>query len=239
VLKNVLTEPIGIRTADLYPVAADLKAMQDYMVEKMGLGQKVDIDGFLDLRFADQACAGHIPPKDAKTTLQPGTFLEKARKHRSQSSMSKIMIGKEGKYLFTGVAGEEYGIGIMNIREIVGRQHLTQIPDSPPYIRGVINLRDTIISVLDLNIWFGREAIELGDRIAIIIVENEIADTVLQLGIMVENVTEIVEISSVNVEPVPPMMAHAEYLLAMAKINNQAKVLLDVNRIVHETCAAA
>ncbi len=236
VLENVLTEPIGIRTNDLYPVAADLKAMQDYMVDKMGLGQRIDIDTFLDLRFATQACAGHIPPASVKTTLKPGTFLEQTRKHRRTGSMSKLMIGKEGKYLFAGAAGEDYGIGIMNIKEIVGLQPLITTPQAPPYIRGVMNLRGSIIPVLDLNLWFGRQAIELGDRIAIIIVETELGGSLCQLGIMVENVTEIVNISADNVEPVPEMMAHAEYVLAMAKLANQAKILLDVNRIVLETC---
>jgi len=236
VLENVLTEPIGIRTNDLYPVAADLKAMQDYMVDQMGLGQRVDIDGFLDLRFADRACAGHIPPANARTTLQPGTFLDKARQHRQGNSMSKLMIGKEGKYLFTGAAGEEYGIGIMNIKEIVGLQPLVTTPEAPHYIRGIMNLRGSLIPVLDLNLWFSRPAIELGDRIAIIVIETEQNGSPCELGIMVENVSEIVDISADNVESVPEMMSHAEYMLAMAKINQQAKVLLDVNRIVQETC---
>lgn len=236
VLENVLTEPIGIRTNDLYPVAADLEAMQDYMVEKMELGQRIDIHAFLDLRFAGQACAGHIPPAETKTSLQPGTFLEKTRTLRRAGDLSKLMIGKEGKYLFAGAAGEEYGIGIMNIKEIVGRQPLIEPPESPHFLRGVINLRGSIIPVLDLNLWFGREPVEMGDRIAIIVVETELAGSPCQLGILVEKVTEIVDISADKVEAVPPMMAHAEYVLAMAKLSNQAKILLDVNRIVQETC---
>ncbi len=238
VLENVLTEPVGIRTNDLYPVAADLKAMQEYMVAKMNIGQRTDIDQFLDLRFAEVACQGKIPAKGAKTSLEPGTFLKKVRKARSGGGMAKIMIGKEGKYLFTGAAGEEYGIGIMNIREIVGRQQLTELPESPPYIRGVMNLRGSLIPVLDLNIWFGRQPIEQGDRIAIIVVESGDSDQLNRLGIMVESVTEIMDISAGDVEAPPEMMAHAEYILAMAKIKEDAKVLLDVNRILQESCAA-
>jgi purine-binding chemotaxis protein CheW len=105
-------------------------------------------------------------------------------------------------------------------------------------MRGVMNLRGSIIPVLDLNIWFGRPEVEIQDRIAIIVVESGEGEEALRLGIMVENVSEIVEISAANVESVPGMMAHAEFILAMAKINSEAKVLLDVQRILQTACAA-
>ncbi len=238
VLENVLTEPAGIRTGDLYPIASDLKAMQTYMVERMGLGHPVDLDAFLDLRFADLACQGHLPPKGKKTSLAPGTLLHKVRSARSGGDLSKLMLGKEGKYLFTGAAGEEYGLGIMNIKEIVQLQSLTALPDSPPHIRGVMNLRGSIIPVLDLNLWFGCDAIVPGDRTPVIIVETGEGSQKTSLGILVENVTEIIDISAADVEATPVVMSHAEFILAMAKIKGQAKVLLDVHRLVQKACAA-
>lgn len=232
VLENVLTEPVGIRTNDLYPVVADLKAMQDYMVSKMGIGSPVDIDTFVDLQFANQACPGKAATAPQKSSLAPGTFLQKVQLARSGGDMSKLMLGKEGKYLFTGAAGEEYGIGIMNVIEIVGRQELTVLPDAPPYMRGVMNLRDELIPVLDLNIWFGHPPIEMGDRIAIIVVETKIGTDRERLAIMVENVTAIFDIEAKDVEPAPESMQHSRYILAFAKVDGQAKVLLDVHQVI-------
>ena len=236
VLFNVLTEPAGIKTDNLYPVASDLKAMQEYLHNKMELGSLIDVDSFLDLRFADQAC-DNKPAADRPTTLNPAGFLEKVRAARTGESMAKKMIGQEGQYLFASAAGEHYGIGIMTIREIVSNQPLIKVPEAERYIRGVMNMRGTMIPVLDLNLWFGYEAIQENDRTAIIVVEQEFGDALVPLGIMVEGVSEIVEITAENVEPVPEMMAHAEYILAMTKINNNARTLLNVQRIISQAAA--
>ncbi|OQY19515.1 MAG: hypothetical protein B6I36_03985 [Desulfobacteraceae bacterium 4572_35.1] len=231
VLENVLTEPVGIKTHDLYPAVIELKAMQDYMVNKMGIGSTVDIDTFVDLQFANQACAGNIPDSNQQSRLNPGTFLAKASQARSGGDMSKLMLGKEGKYLFTGAAGEEYGIGIMNVVEIVGRQQLTELPDAPECLRGVMNLRGDLISVLDLNVWFGYPPIEMGDRIAIIVIEVQLGSELERLAVMVEKVTEIFEINASDVEAAPDIM-NSKYILAFAKVDGDAKILLDVHQVV-------
>jgi len=101
-----------------------------------------------------------------------------------------------------------------------------------------MNLRGSIISVLDLNLWFGCEAIVPGDRTPVIIVETGEGSQKTSLGILVENVTEIIDISAADVEATPTVMSHAEFILAMAKIKGQAKVLLDVHRLVQKACAA-
>ncbi len=231
VLFNVLSEPAGIKTNDLYPVASDLNAMQEYLHNKMDLGSLIDIHAFLDLQFANKACS-HIPDANQPTTLVPASFLEKVRKARAGESMTKKMIGKEGQYLFATSAGEEYGIGIMTIREIVSNQALIKVPEAEPYIRGVMNLRGLMIPVLDLNLWFGYEAIEENERIAIIVVEKEVGGESVALGIMVEGVSEIINVTADDVEAVPEMMAHAEYILAMTKMRGEVRTLLDVQRII-------
>ncbi len=231
VLFNVLNEPAGIKTDDLYPIVSDLNAMQEYLHNKMDVGSLIDIHAFLDLQFADKACA-KIPPADQPTTFAPESFLDKVRAARTGESMAKKMIGKEGQYLFATSAGEEYGIGIMTIREIVSNQDLIKVPEAEPYIRGVMNLRGIMIPVLDLNLWFGYEPIEENDRIAIIVVEKEVGDESVALGIMVEGVSEIIDVTAENVESVPEMMAHAEYILAMTKMKGEVRTLLDVQRII-------
>lgn len=232
VLENVLTEPVGIRTHDLYPAVAELKAMHEYMSSKMGIGSPVDIDAFVDLQFANQACPGKSAATKQKSSLALGTFVDKVQQARCGSDMSKLMLGKEGRYLFTSAAGEEYGIGIMNVIEIVGSQELTILPDSPSYMRGVMNLRGDLIPVLDLNLWFAHPAIEMGDRIAIIVVETQIGAEKERLAIMVEGVTSIFDINANDVEAAPDNMP-SKFILAFAKVGNEAKVLLDVHQVIH------
>ncbi|MEA3465834.1 MAG: ABC transporter substrate-binding protein [Thermodesulfobacteriota bacterium] len=237
VLQNVLTEPAGIRTHDLYPVVADLKAMHEYMISKMNIGSPIDFNTFVDLQFANKACPGKSATVKQKSNLSPGTFVSKVQQAHSGSDMSKLMLGKEGKYLFTSAANEEYGIGIMNVLEIVGRRELTILPDAPAYMRGVMSLRGDLIPVLDLNLWFGHPAIEMGDRIAIIVVETQIGTEKERLAIMVEGVTSIFDINAQDVEPAPDNMP-SKFILAFAKIDSNAKVLLDVHQVILSATSA-
>lgn len=237
VLKNVLTEPDGITTNDLYPVRADLDKMQKYMTTKMGLGSMIDLDSFVDTRFADIACADSDIKKVVPSKLQLGEVAKKVLKARSGSEMTKIMLNKEGKYLLFSVGGEEYGLGIMKMKEIVGLQDITQMPNMPKSFRGVINLRDNIIPILDLKVWFGEEDTEFHERTSIIIVETDGKTKSNYLGMIADNVTEIVDIKASDVET-PPSFGYGDnvhYILAMAKIGESVKVLLDVDQIVEST----
>ena len=241
VLKNVLTEPNGITTNDLYPVKADLDNMQKYMSTKMGLGSMIDLDNFVDTRFADIACHDSDIKKALPSKLKLGTVAREVLKARSGSEMTKVMLNKEGKYLLFSVAGEEYGLGIMKMKEIVGLQDIVKMPNLPKSFRGVINLRDTIIPILDLKKWFGEEETEFHDRTSIIIVETDGKTKSNYLGMIADNVTEIVDIKASDVET-PPSFGYGDnvhYILAMAKIGESVKVLLDVDQIVDSTATVA
>lgn len=237
VLKNVLTEPEGITTNDLYPVKADLDNMQKYMVTKMGLGSIIDLNKFIDARFADIACADSDIKKVIPSKLKLGEVAKKVLRARSGSEMTKIMLNKEGKYLLFSVGGEEYGLGIMKMKEIVGLQDIVAMPNMPKSFRGVINLRDKIIPILDLKIWFGEEPTVFHERTSVIIVETDGKTKSNYLGMIADNVTEIVDIKASDVET-PPSFGYGDnvhYILAMAKIAGSVKVLLDVDQIVDST----
>jgi chemotaxis signal transduction protein/ABC-type nitrate/sulfonate/bicarbonate transport system substrate-binding protein len=238
VLKNVLTEPAGITNDDLYPVVADLKQMNEYMVKEMGIGSLIDFDEFVDLRFADKACGGNVRPQSAVSSLRADSLVKRVHAARTADSMDKVMLDKEGKYLIFEVAAERYGIGILKMKEIIGLTPVTTMPNKPQWFRGIINLRDQIVPLLDLRAWFGDGLTEFHDRTPIIVVETAGLAKSEFIGIVVDSVAEIVNISAKDVEAAPSLGTDAQYILAMAKLKNSASVLLDVDKVVADTAYA-
>ena len=131
VLKKVLTEPDGITTHDLYPVKDDLERIQDYMMNSMGIGTGIDLDEFVDLRFAETAC--RIRTEETAEPEKAGEVVEE--------QVEAITPELEGKYLTFDLDGQEYGIEIMKVKEIIGLAPITPIPRAPAFVKGVINLR--------------------------------------------------------------------------------------------------
>jgi purine-binding chemotaxis protein CheW len=87
------------------------------------------------------------------------------------AELTKSMENKEGKYLTFSMAGEEYGLGILKVKEIIGMMPVTTVPRTPPFVKGVINLRGKVIPVVDLRLKFGMEEIAYTERTCIIVVE--------------------------------------------------------------------
>ena len=106
----------------------------------------------------------------------------------------KAVSDKEGKYLTFTLAEEEYGIGILKIKEIIGMLPITSVPQTPEFVKGVINLRGKVIPVMDLRLRFGMTMVDYSDRTCIIVVEiGGQADTIL-VGIVVDAVSEVLNI---------------------------------------------
>jgi purine-binding chemotaxis protein CheW len=145
----------------------------------------------------------------------------------------KIVPEKEGKYLTFILAEEEYGIGLLKIKEIIGVKNITMIPKSPAYVKGVINLRGKVIPVIDLRIKFGLVAREYMNRTCIIIVEMAKAARKVMIGIIVDSVSEILKIKAVEIEDAPNFGNHWEmgYILGIAKIGGNVKILLDIDKV--------
>lgn len=140
---------------------------------------------------------------------------------------------REGKYLTFSLAGEEYGIGILKVKEIIGMMPITPVPKTPGYVKGVINLRGKVIPVADLRLKFDIEEMDYTERTCIIVVEiREGLGTVL-MGIVVDSVSEVLNIKSAEIEDTPAFgtQMDTDYILGMAKTGGGVKILLDIDKV--------
>ena len=141
---------------------------------------------------------------------------------------------REGKYLTFKLAREEYGIGILKVREIIGMMKITPVPQTPDFVKGVINLRGQVIPVIDLRLKFGMPELEYTERTSIIVVEVSGPTGRIQIGIVVDEVSEVVNIRLEDIEDTPTFGARldTEFILGMAKMEDGVKILLDIDRIL-------
>lgn len=139
-----------------------------------------------------------------------------------------------GKYLTVVLDNEAYGLNVLKIREIIRMQKITPVPQMPAFVKGVINLRGRVIPIVDLRVKFGLKA-EFAERTCIVVVQVKLAnDQVVQMGLIVDSVEEVVNLTAQEIEPVPEFGTRIDttYLLGMAKIKDQVKTLLDIDRVV-------
>jgi purine-binding chemotaxis protein CheW len=146
----------------------------------------------------------------------------------------KAMADKEGKYLTFSMADEEYGIGILKIKEIIGMMPVTSVPQTPEFVKGVINLRGKVIPVVDLRLRFGMEAIDYTERTCIIVVEIAGASGTVMIGIVVDAVSEVLNIKGEEIEETPTFgtRLNTDYILGMAKMEGGVKILLDIDKVL-------
>ena len=138
------------------------------------------------------------------------------------------------QYLTFTLGGEMFAVGILNVKEIIEYGNLTEIPMMPTFIRGVINLRGSVVPVIDLAARFGGNSSELGRRTCIVIVE--VADGELQhdIGIMVDAVSEVLDIPGSEIEPPPTFGANirADFIFGMGKVNGKFVIILNINKVL-------
>ncbi len=146
----------------------------------------------------------------------------------------KTTAEKEGKYLTFSMADEEYGIGILKIKEIIGMMPITTVPQTPEFVKGVVNLRGKVIPVIDLRLRFGIDSIDYTDRTCIIVVEMEGTAGTVQIGIVVDAVSEVLNIQGDDIEDTPTFgtRLNTDYILGMAKMEGGVKILLDIDRVL-------
>ena len=141
---------------------------------------------------------------------------------------------REGKYLTFTLADEEYGIGILKIKEIIGMISITSVPQTPEYVKGVINLRGKVIPVIDFRLKFGMEAMEYNERTCIIVLEIGHKEMSVMIGIVVDSVSEVLNIKAEDIEDAPHFgtTLAMDYILGMAKSDGSVKILLDIDKIL-------
>lgn len=139
-----------------------------------------------------------------------------------------------GKYLTFFLDGEEYGIGVLKVKEIIGLTPITMVPRTPAYLKGVINLRGKVIPVADLRRKFALEERDYTERTCIIIVEISGLGSAVLMGIVVDSVSEVINIKEAEIEDTPDLGSALEtnHILGLAKINKTVKMLLDIDRVL-------
>ncbi len=139
-------------------------------------------------------------------------------------------ICQKGKYLIFFLCGEEYGIEVLKVKEIVGIMNITPVPRMPEYVRGIINLRGKVIPVIDLRLKFGFPKAEYTKETCIIVIEVRNVLT----GIVVDTVTEVLDVNDNELEAPPDFgnRVTTKIFLGMAKIKNKVKILLDIDKVL-------
>lgn len=159
------------------------------------------------------------------------TTIETPKNTSQTADLASVEAAGElgGKYLTFLLADEEYGLEILKVREIIGVLDITQVPQTPDFVRGVINLRGKVIPVVDLRLRFGLEPTEYNDQTCVIVV-----DVGMLMGIIVDTVQEVHDIPSADIEPPPQLGASVttDFMLGMGKVRDDVKILLDIEKVL-------
>ena len=137
---------------------------------------------------------------------------------------------KAGKYLTFQLAGEEYGLEILKVKEIIGIMNITALPRTPDFVKGVINLRGKVIPVIDLRLKFGFEEAGHTDKTCIVVVE--IGGTMVWM--VVDAVTEVLRVADASIEPPSPVVTTVDsaFITGSAKVEERLIILLDLERVL-------
>ncbi|HYP08367.1 MAG TPA: chemotaxis protein CheW [Bryobacteraceae bacterium] len=140
---------------------------------------------------------------------------------------------RAGKYLSFHLASEEYAIQVIKVREIVKLQHITTVPETPPELKGVINLRGKVIPVIDLRLRFALPTKEYDQLTCIVVVELSRSGCG-PMGLIVDNVNEVMMLQESDIQDTPNFGIGVEtpYLLGMAKMEDGVKILLDIDEVL-------
>lgn len=146
------------------------------------------------------------------------------------------LTAKEGKYLTFALGNEEYGLEILKVREIIGMMDITPVPNVPSYVKGVINLRGKVIPVVGLRSKFGMESVGYTERTCIIVVDVQVEGRPMLVGIVVDAVSEVLNITKEEIENTPHFGSglDIEYIVGIAKIKGKVKILLDIDKVLRD-----
>ncbi len=142
---------------------------------------------------------------------------------------------RAGKYLVFELGTEECGIRVMKVREIMGVQDITAVPQTPHYVKGVINLRGKVVPVIDLRLKFGLPERAYDQRTCIVVVQVQLTGSAVQMGIVVDSVSEVLNLAEGDTEDTPDFGAGitTAYLLGVAKVKGKVKLLIDIDRVLN------
>ncbi|MCP4611581.1 MAG: purine-binding chemotaxis protein CheW [Planctomycetes bacterium] len=152
---------------------------------------------------------------------------------RTQQLNTAIM-EKTGKYLTFALGPEEYGLEILKVREIICYMEITAVPQTPHYVKGVVNLRGQVIPVIDLRANFGMKTTEVTEETCIIVVETSNGNRKFSTGVVVDHVQEVLDIAGEDIEEAPQFgsAVNTDFILGMGKIGESVKILLDIDKVL-------
>jgi chemotaxis signal transduction protein/ABC-type nitrate/sulfonate/bicarbonate transport system substrate-binding protein len=240
-IRQVLSEPTGIKTDNLYPSIEDLDIIQHYMAENMNIGTLVDLNQFVDLRFADAACpesGREVTAKSDASSTAVGRAPGKKKAQEETKTDLKIKnlntsSSREGKYLVFQLAEERYGVSVMDVREIIQMRKITFVPSMPAFFKGTINLRGKVIPVTDLRLTLGMKPIEYHDRTCIIILEMAGATGSTMVGVTMDAALEVLDIQEDKIQDTPYFgeRFNTSFITGLARTSNKITTLLDIDKI--------
>jgi purine-binding chemotaxis protein CheW len=149
-------------------------------------------------------------------------------------SIPEGKIGRSDKYLTFNLGGEQYGLEILKVREIIGIMDITRVPRTPEFIRGIINLRGKVIPVIDLRKKFNMMTIEDTEQTCIIVVDMLFENNLLLMGIIVDSVSEVLDIDTDEVEDTPIFgsSVSTDFIQGIAKTKGGVKILLNIEKVL-------
>ncbi len=138
------------------------------------------------------------------------------------------------QYLTFTLGGEMFAVGILNVKEIIEYGNLTEIPMMPPFIRGVINLRGAVVPVIDLSARFGNARTSAGRRTCIVIIEIQDENGKQDIGVVVDAVSEVLDISDGDIEPAPAFGARirTDFITGMGKVGGRFVIILNITQVL-------
>jgi len=151
--------------------------------------------------------------------------------------LSRTQTSSPSKYVTFTLGQESYGLPVLQVREIIRICPITPVPNMPPHVRGVINLRGTVIAVLDLRAKFSMAPVPAGERACIIVLQLGVASTRPTLiGIIVDAVEEVIQLANSEIEPCPDFggATASQYILGVATVRGGVKTLLEIEKIFAE-----
>lgn len=147
-----------------------------------------------------------------------------------------VKASAKDRYLSFILLDEEYCIEILKVKEIMGIQEITKVPQTPEYIKGVINLRGQIIPIIDLRLKFEFPYQEYTDRTCIVVVELMFNNEKTFMGIVVDTINEVLSVPGENISKVPYLNAkiNTDYIMGIAEVKSEVKIMLDIDKVLTE-----
>ena len=158
--------------------------------------------------------------------------------HKMQQLAEKIeteeLSEEMQQYLTFLLGGKSYGLEILNIKEIIEFGEITDVPMTPDFISGVINLRGSVVPVIDLSQRFSGNVTEITKRTSIIILEVKNDDLSIEVGVTVDMVNDVLDVHPNEIEPAPSLgnQIQTSFISGMAKVDGQLLILLDIENVL-------